>query len=642
LHADARPRRISLPTYPFAQQSCWAPSFIQPIEVESPPPREASSSHQAPVQQTLLENRPLVPSSQRHDAITTAPRAMPVDWTAPTLTISQEALSAATEIGRMEDTRAVIRNAQFGRLGLYGQAAVDVADWMVKTGLPRSLARWLPTSLDALVDRGVLFKDGESWRLATGRAVPSLEQAWREWDASLPAWEASRFSAHARLLDATLRALPDILSGRRAATAVMFPQGSMQLVEGVYRNNLVADHFNAALAESLMAYVKARLRKEPAAQLRILEIGAGTGGTSALLFDHLAGYAANVAEYCYTDISPSFLLHAKEHFSERAPYLQTKRLNIEQAPASQGFEHASYDIVLATNVLHATRKMDVTLRHAKALLKGGGLIFINEITGSNLFTHLTFGLLEGWWLHEDGDLRVAGSPALSPEGWRRALLAQGYEEPLFPAKQAHDFGQQIVVAASDGHIHVPIDDAAGNSAKAAQLRVVPTDGKPANFPARGDQGRMVAHLRALIAQRLGMPVSALDPDESLGRYGLDSISGAQITTDLRADFGELSGTLLFEYNSVTALAEHLVLTRRDLLDQVLAAEDEAVLPAVTPLIEPSTSTVPRETMPSTGMRNLHAVASVSSDAFDARLHRDVLERLAQGRLDVDDALALTA
>src|SRR5581483_9193396 len=135
--------------------------------------------------------------------------------------------------------------------------------------------------------------------------------------------------AKVTLVDATLRALPAILQGQRPATEVMFPNSSMALVEGIYKGNAVADYFNEVLAETLISYIEARLREAPQAQLRIVEIGAGTGGTSKALFERLTPHAGHVAEYCYTDVSKAFLLHAQEHYRSQAPYLTTHLFNVE-------------------------------------------------------------------------------------------------------------------------------------------------------------------------------------------------------------------------------------------------------------------------------------------------------------------------
>ncbi|WP_133476106.1 hypothetical protein, partial [Lactobacillus crispatus] len=89
------------------------------------------------------------------------------------------------------------------------------------------------------------------------------------------------------LVETMLRALPSILRGAVRATDVMFPNGSLALVEGVYKDNPVADYFNEALAEKVARFVEERLKQEPSTRIRLLEIGAGTGGTSARVLARL-------------------------------------------------------------------------------------------------------------------------------------------------------------------------------------------------------------------------------------------------------------------------------------------------------------------------------------------------------------------
>ena len=79
----------------------------------------------------------------------------------------------------------------------------------------------------------------------------------------------------------------------------------------------------------------------------------------------------------------------------------------------QGFPVGRYDIVFATNVLHATRSMSRTLQQCKALLRKGGLLIANELSTKTDFLTLTFGLTDGWWLFDDAELRIPGSPIIS-------------------------------------------------------------------------------------------------------------------------------------------------------------------------------------------------------------------------------------
>ena len=79
----------------------------------------------------------------------------------------------------------------------------------------------------------------------------------------------------------------------------------------------------------------------------------------------------------------------------------------------QGFGVGRYDVVCATNVLHATRDMAATLVGCKALLRPGGLLLANELTAKTTFLTLTFGLTEGWWLYSDPTRRIPGAPLLA-------------------------------------------------------------------------------------------------------------------------------------------------------------------------------------------------------------------------------------
>jgi polyketide synthase PksR len=216
-----------------------------------------------------------------------------------------------------------------------------------------------------------------------------------------------------------VRALPKILTGKIPATDIIFPDSSMELVQGIYKGNKVADYFNEVVAKAVEAYIKERIEIEPGATVRIIEIGAGTGGTSAVVFSKLKMYRANIKEYCYTDLSKAFLLHAEKEYKPENPYLTCRIFNVERPLLEQGIDAGGYDIVIATNVLHATRNIRQTLQNAKAVLKKNGLILINEISCNTLFSHLTFGLLEGWWLYEDRDLRIPAVRDCIPGHGRR-------------------------------------------------------------------------------------------------------------------------------------------------------------------------------------------------------------------------------
>ncbi|MEK8019064.1 MAG: beta-ketoacyl synthase N-terminal-like domain-containing protein, partial [Candidatus Parabeggiatoa sp.] len=217
-----------------------------------------------------------------------------------------------------------------------------------------------------------------------------------------------------------------ILRGKLNAVSVMFPNGSTSLVEGVYnRNNLL----NRLLAESVRTYVKTRhyIVKDAKETLNILEVGSGTGGISASILNALQNDQEYV-RYKYTDISVAFLHHGQEKFGSQYPFVDFCHLDIEQDPLIQGFEPEQYDLVIAHNVLHATKRMSTTLRNVKSLMKNNGILILSEIMELMAFTTMTFGLLKGWWLFEDPEIRIKGSPLLSPETWKKTLEQAGFRK----------------------------------------------------------------------------------------------------------------------------------------------------------------------------------------------------------------------
>jgi polyketide synthase PksM len=143
-------------------------------------------------------------------------------------------------------------------------------------------------------------------------------------------------------------------------------------------------------------------------------------------------------------------MHAEKQFRPGCPVLTTSLFDVSKPLESQSIAANHYDFAIASNVLHATANIRETVRNAKAVLRNRGVLLLNEVGTWSLYTHLTFGLLEGWWLYEDEAVRLPGSPALSPDQWREILATEGFEAIEFPAENAHRLGQQIIGAVSNG------------------------------------------------------------------------------------------------------------------------------------------------------------------------------------------------
>ncbi|KAJ5918606.1 Fum1p [Penicillium verhagenii] len=159
--------------------------------------------------------------------------------------------------------------------------------------------------------------------------------------------------------------------------------------------------------------------------LRILEVGAGTGcATRRVLrsFKSKEGVCL-YSKYVFTDISPGFTISAQEEFAENQN-IEFKVLDISRDVKEQGFETHSFDLVIASNVLHATPSLNATLRNVHSLLAPNGKLLLQEMSPVIQITSYIMGTLPGWWIGKD-DQR-ADKPYVSPERWDRELQAAGF------------------------------------------------------------------------------------------------------------------------------------------------------------------------------------------------------------------------
>ena len=236
------------------------------------------------------------------------------------------------------------------------------------------------------------------------------------------------------------RALADVLRGEVDPLALLFPGGSLDDTERLYQTSLPARFYNGLIADAVGAIAEASGGRP----LRILEIGAGTGSTTAFVLSRLG---ETPYEYTFTDVSPLFLNRAREKFAafEAVRY---ELLDLERDPAGQGFAPAAYDIVICANVVHATRDLAASCARLRGLLAPDGRLVLLEGTTPQRFGDLTVGLLDGWWAYTDTHRR---NYALMPRSAWRALLADtGFADvsTIPPEGYGPVMDQQAIVVAA--------------------------------------------------------------------------------------------------------------------------------------------------------------------------------------------------
>jgi hypothetical protein len=174
------------------------------------------------------------------------------------------------------------------------------------------------------------------------------------------AWpEFGDLLARASLIDEYARTMPwraaivlffqslvSILKEETDPLDILFNQG---VAESIYRSPLLT-----LTAGRLAAYVDLLAHKN--SNVKILEVGAGTGSTTSAVLDILCrhgrstGGSPRFKHYDFTDVSPSFFAIAQERYAHVSSRMQFKMFDLERDPEEQGFETESYDIIIAAAV----------------------------------------------------------------------------------------------------------------------------------------------------------------------------------------------------------------------------------------------------------------------------------------------------
>ncbi|KAL6716651.1 hypothetical protein ACLMJK_006219 [Lecanora helva] len=197
------------------------------------------------------------------------------------------------------------------------------------------------------------------------------------------------------------------------------------ILEHMLPNDMVDDFYKTGLGFAKYNSFLACMMKQVAHRYphaKILEIGAGTGGATMSILESIGNV---MSSYTYTDASEGFFDKAAKSFKAYSDRMAFKLLDVEKAPATQGFQEHSYDIIIASHVLHATASLQRILENTRRLLKPGGYLILSELTNNGPTRFATImGGLPGWWLGVDDGRRYA--PTITPGQWHTALRKAGF------------------------------------------------------------------------------------------------------------------------------------------------------------------------------------------------------------------------
>jgi len=290
---------------------------------------------------------------------------------------------------------------------------VEVDELMTRLGIRSRHRRLLGRFLTILAEDGLLRPVAGGYEVLIppqNTAPPAADEMRRRYGDAVPELEITRRCGEQ---------LASVLAGKTDPLSILFPGGDTTMMSRLYRDTPIARAMNGVARLAVEAIV--RMLPE-GRRLRVLEIGAGTGGTTAHVLPVLR---EGEVEYTFTDIGTAFVTKAAAEFGTRRADMRFQTLDIDRDIREQGFEPAHYDLILASNVLHASKDIRASLERVRSLLAPNGVLLALEAVNAERWHDVTVGLLDGWWAFSDEALRP-DYPLLDRSRWLGVLDSLGF------------------------------------------------------------------------------------------------------------------------------------------------------------------------------------------------------------------------
>jgi SAM-dependent methyltransferase len=246
--------------------------------------------------------------------------------------------------------------------------------------------------------------------------------------------EFPQHASELELLQSTGSKLAQILMGNIDPLHILFrTKADRDLLEDVYTKS---PRFVTG-TKVMSNFLRQALGHKRTGKLRILELKAGTGGTTKHMVNVLTSLGIDFT-YTFTDLSSSLVAAAKRNFTQY-PGMEYMVLDIEKDPQEDLV--GKYHLIISSNCVHATKSLLVSLTNARKMLRSDGLVCLLKLTRNLFWLDCVFGLLEGWWLFEDGRQHVLASEDL----WKQTLLQAGFQHVDWSDDASEEAGQYRVI-----------------------------------------------------------------------------------------------------------------------------------------------------------------------------------------------------
>ncbi|WP_050607297.1 non-ribosomal peptide synthetase [Clostridium niameyense] len=252
---------------------------------------------------------------------------------------------------------------------------------------PKKLYKLIKRWLNVLVEEKVIILCDEKYKaINTDHEKLNSSKLWNEFYKI-----EEKFNYSKSFLDYLKKSsdlLPQLVQGKENPLDVLFPKGDVGPAMAAYHDNKINKMLNYITKKEIQYLCKKQNRENSSEVFRILEIGAGVGGTSIDVIPEIDGCKV---EYYFTDLSTFFLNKAQENFKDYN-WVKYGIFDINEEFGLQGYEAFSFDLILCANVLHNSKDVHYVMENLKGMLKEQGSMIILEETQTSymLLTSMEF------------------------------------------------------------------------------------------------------------------------------------------------------------------------------------------------------------------------------------------------------------
>ncbi len=259
----------------------------------------------------------------------------------------------------------------------------------------------------------------------------------------LPPGDPDRAEALARAIDprsmppftvvrAMVEHVPAFLRGEKTGEEILFSPAKLPLWFDYFSNENLLYQINNRLGAEAVA------RALPSSRgATVVEIGGGAGSAALALAERLSrdSRLSRIERYVFTEIVPTFLRRAERALKPRYPAIpmEFRRLDMDQDFEAQGLARGIADVVYAVNTIHVAKNLGATLACIRETLKPGGMAVFSECVrpfeGQPIYVEFVFNFLENFTGVVTDATTRPNHGFLTPENWRRAFRAAGFEKP---------------------------------------------------------------------------------------------------------------------------------------------------------------------------------------------------------------------